>query len=842
MEDKNKKIWDEVLGGIDEKYIAETAELLSGCKEEDHSVSEKGIELKPRHEKSGGKKLRPWLFSAAAVLVAGVVGATAWIGVSLRNELAAQDSSSNSGVTLCKSDADNAAIDYSDRYLYSIDYDIFEEYFIGEWEPSNGGSTLHYSYIGESTELGFYGGLYSVYKKNDGYYMMGTTDGKGTVYFIPSDDTEHMYYYDDVDGVVDKDFYFDVYKRVSDGTDADREISVGNYMSCAALRKLDDEYGGILTTAFSDIEGSVLNDNEGCEWTMVFFADDNYEAPRLISLDSGQITLAFPFSRADDPSVLRSIYLNVVISDGSWYWRATDEDGRVYFTGSNDTSFSKELDIYERLFMGEWADENYPEKSFVLSYKEDFLEKGISSFSGYGNYGDCYVFSVEVSGASESGILPAFDKGELLYAVYTDDTEHMYCYTGGDIYGEPYAVYKKTGEVTAELPERGEVSQLGMHKLMNELGGDMPILFLAAEKEVEYDGVTYTDGGAPYYILSRSSSSVTIMMDYTDGETGGDCSVTVSFADDGSSWRMTDVQRAVNMTDDGIRIGQTEEGYYYLTTEQLDAGTLTHVYYYSNESGVMFELNAEGNPDYRLCNADYCSDGNRLYVLGDNIGGNGGAQVALAVYADGRRLMSQVLSETTNGYTYSSITLSEGYIRAEWNDAERKYALIDPMDFSGGVILTADREEMVDAFLSETDTNLPLIMYRLNELNTILSGDTSALLNDIAAADSVLIDGKTYYKTDCPLFDSYDEFADFVRTIYTDECAEKVLNSASIKEHGGSLYAAYPQDNGVQHYDSYEVSGYGENYMDVAFMRSDGSAETLRLENIVSGWRLTDAN
>lgn len=695
MNDKDKKFWDEVLGGIDEKFIAETAERLN--QSDDSYVSEKGVELKAqREEKRAGKRFGAFAAVFGTVAAAAVVGVCVWTGLSHRTAIIAQDSVSTSGVTLDKAESGVEA-DLSGLSLYDFDSGVFEDYFIGEWE-SEDGAVVRYSYIGESGDPGFGGGIYSVSAKDDGYYLVYFSGGSGQVLFIPAEDSDSLYYYDSLGGISGTKPADAFFARVSSGSYADREITEGNYLSGAALRRLDSEFGGALFTAYGDISEGVLNDNEGREWAVIPADGACYEAPRLLSLGESEVTLCIPFSLADDPETVRGIYLEIVVNEsGSWLWSASDADGRKYFLGNADLSFTEELEIYEQYFMGDWEDENYPENTFTLSYTEDIFDDGVTSrYSGYGNYGGCCVITAD-SLVRAGGTVPETG-GEMIFAVYTADTEHMYCYADGSIDTEPYAVYRRTGAADASLPDRGRVTRLGMHKLMNERGGGLPLLFLSAEQSVECGGTEYTDGGAPYYILSSSDGYLTVMMDYY-GRAGAKQSVAVSFAERADGWSIDNVEKAAEMTD-GVRMCESDDGYYYITTEIINGAELLGVSYYSKRSGVMYELNAEGNNDYRLFAASCCADGDRLYVFGCNIAESGGAQTVLAVYEGGRRLTSQVVSQTVYAYSDGSVGRCGDYILAEWYDASWEYALFDPSDIDAGAVLRTTDEAELDRFLA----------------------------------------------------------------------------------------------------------------------------------------------
>lgn len=690
MQDKNKRMWDEALGGIDEKFTAEAAEMLRACEEDGNAHSEKGIEFRTERKTYKRKNIWAWGISAAAVLVVGAVGAAVWMNSPHRNVIETADSArsaDSSGVTLYKSDFDNSPIQISDIYNYNIDYDIFETFFIGGWQSSNTAEVTEYSYIGSSTNLAFYGGLHSVYEKDDGYYMISMSDGKSQVCFIPKDDTEHMYLYDNVGSVIEKVYYSDVYDRVSEGTDEDREITAGNYLSCAAVRRLDDDLRGVLTTVYSDVESGKYNDNEGNTWSLIGFTEDGYEAPKLISRDDSKLVVGLLFGNTENIDETRLIYAEITIDDGgSWGWYLTDEAGRTYYTGN--VMYSGVVDNYDKWFMGEWENAADPKESFTLSYTEDFFESGISRYNGFGNTvspdgRSCIYMIAETLGENATSVIP-YRKDGVIYAVYTDEPEKMYCYADNVIGGEPYAVYNKVAEASHELPERGEVTRLGLYKFLADCGDELVYLFDSVENNIECEGMPCVNGGAPYYILSRSDEAVVVMLDYTNEGSDDPVSAAISFVYNQGGWRIADVERAVALNSDGIRAGITENGYYYLVEEYTDAGVLMQVYYYSNNDSIMYELNAEGRSEYRLNDVAYICDGDSLYVLGTADG-----WVCAAAYSGGKIAGTIHLSEVQWEFSEPSLTISDGTLHAEWTDGGQKSADVNLDDFSD---LTAQTE------------------------------------------------------------------------------------------------------------------------------------------------------
>lgn len=681
MHERDKEKWDEIIGGIDEKFTAEAAEMLHGKKGGGYGHPEIGVEIKMT-EKRRRKSLAVWGISAAAVVVA-AAGAAVVLNFSGRIDVADQARSTaatTSGVTLYKSDSGSDSPELLGINAYNVDFDVFEEYFVGKWLSRETDRECTFSYVGSSIDPGFFSGLYSVYGNDKGRYMMFDSGEGAQVYFIPSDDGSCMYLYDCADYIVDRSEYSDVFDRIYSGSDEDREITVGNYLSAEALCRLDYDLNGALTTVFGDVYGTVFNDNEDGKWLLAEPSDECYRAPLLVSRDSGDITLGLAFANADTDAP-RTVLINVSKKeDGSWGWNATDADGRAYFTGEDKTPYSEAVELYRERFMGEWENTADPSEKFTLSYTEDFFEKGISRYIGHGSNNDgikggSVYLLVRSENDDGTGVVPYFSGKNVKYLVYNDEPDMMYCIPDGS--GEPYAVYRRTGTASYDLPERGEVSQLGMYSVVMSCGDDLPQLFCNTEARTECEGTVCVSGGAPYYILCRESDVLAVMMDYTAEGSDEEISVVTTFVRREDGWHAAKVEKAVDMNETGVRTEMTSDGCYYLTSEHTDGGELLRVFFYRSDDGIMYELNADGRDGFRLYDAVYLCDGDALYVLGTADG-----EIRLAEYSCGERKAAVAVSAAESGFTGRSLSLSDGYIRADWTDGTSKTAVIDPNDIT----------------------------------------------------------------------------------------------------------------------------------------------------------------
>ena len=197
MHERDKEKWDEIIDGIDEKFTAEAAEMLRGKNGGEYGHPESGVEIKMT-EKRRRKPFAVWGISAAAVVVA-AVGAAVVLNSTGRIDTADQARSTgatSSGVTLYKSDSGSDSPELLGINAYNVDFDVFEEYFVGRWLSRKTDRECTFSYVGSSIDPGFFSGLYSVYGNDNGRYMMFDSGDGTQVYFIPSDDGSCMYLYD----------------------------------------------------------------------------------------------------------------------------------------------------------------------------------------------------------------------------------------------------------------------------------------------------------------------------------------------------------------------------------------------------------------------------------------------------------------------------------------------------------------------------------------------------------------------------------------------------------------------------------------------------------------------
>ena len=113
---------------------------------------------------------------------------------------------------------------------FTWDFSVFEKYFYGRWVGTDSADFSLYDialtyqddvYIEPENGAVYCSGFYSDAK---GWYMRGLSGGIFHCYYIPSDNPDYMYYYDDVGGEVRRNNYSICYKRKDSAAEYDTDV------------------------------------------------------------------------------------------------------------------------------------------------------------------------------------------------------------------------------------------------------------------------------------------------------------------------------------------------------------------------------------------------------------------------------------------------------------------------------------------------------------------------------------------------------------------------------------------------------------------------------------------
>ncbi len=152
------------------------------------------------------------------------------------------------------------------------EFSIYENHFYGKWELAYTGLSGRYPHDGmENRDFSYYGdtsteswGSYErgFYEDETGWYMTGLNGGIGNAHFIPKNDPDTMYFYQEMP--CQKNQYYCIFTRDESQEENDTSISAGS-LNNIGLRKLQHITGCDLSIL--NTEDGILKLDDGSEWT-----------------------------------------------------------------------------------------------------------------------------------------------------------------------------------------------------------------------------------------------------------------------------------------------------------------------------------------------------------------------------------------------------------------------------------------------------------------------------------------------------------------------------------------------------------------------------------------------
>lgn len=152
------------------------------------------------------------------------------------------------------------------------EFSIYENYFYGKWESAYTGISNRYANSEmEDRDFSYYGdtsteswGSYErgFYEDETGWYMTGLNGGIGNAHFIPKNDPDTMYFYQEMP--CQKNQYYCIFKRSENEAEYDTAINAGS-LNSIGLRKLQHITGCDLSVTAA--EDGILKLDDGSEWT-----------------------------------------------------------------------------------------------------------------------------------------------------------------------------------------------------------------------------------------------------------------------------------------------------------------------------------------------------------------------------------------------------------------------------------------------------------------------------------------------------------------------------------------------------------------------------------------------
>lgn len=739
--------------------------------------------------------------------------------------------------------------EYTDTY-YDIDYDyavfegydtiddtaeglkLYEDIFFGEWERADGrGDTAVCSYSEEIWGTG----LPAV--GSDGYYMSRLNGGAFEMFFIPFADTDSMYFYgegtfwfdDDGGRFVSQKRNYDR-KYVRSSTQLDKELHDMMTLSWRFGRcKLIDYAGGNFEDLFDEIEFSkeFILDKNGVSWKSGMYqgyvASADFD-PVLVSLAEDRIIISQTYfqPRTGDYEYYEDYDLNSTFENGklkNFLLTFTKQDG-VWVCDISDTGesidtligFEMDMSIFPH-FMGVWSNND---TSYTLDYYHDFCEPYVSWITGFEETDSMWLMQVHrVAAGYNSPVIPD-ETGDTLFVIEKDDpdTVKLYRYENKLPKGEPQRIFTRSGTVDPSLPDRGYISIYGLYALMDTMDTDGSLERVM--REYCFDGSIAAAGGvtlyaAPnetskpeYVILERSVDKVKLATTfYSENKTEAyDYIVTFgrsAGSSNGEEWHMSAYEPAIYGLDGAEKL-PVDNGWYAFN-EESDG---THLYFYDSSDNIIYELDESIGERYI-----YTLNGNDLFLL--DCYGNG-----IYRYISGRAAGSTYIYDCDSIDDEENVKrslmpeflqfsgeylLAGAYLGDE--PIYRVYAPYRTIDMRP-IITTGFLEISENGFTFEQDGErvfrdteddsiesvLPLLELQHNEVWNVINMDSAALVGDsVNYGSSVEIDGKSYYPCRNGLFQTYEDFEEYLDKCFTFDCAaELMLDNTSVREYNGYLY------------------------------------------------------
>lgn len=740
--------------------------------------------------------------------------------------------------------------EYTDTY-YDIDYDyavfegydtiddtaeglkLYEDIFFGEWERADGrGDTAVCSYSEEIWGTG----LPAV--GSDGYYMSRLNGGAFEMFFIPFADTDSMYFYgegtfwfdDDGGRFVSQKRNYDR-KYVRNSTQLDKELHDMMTLSWRFGRyKLIDYAGGNFSDLFHEIEFSeeFILDKNGVSWKsgmyQGYLASADFD-PVLVSLAEDRIIISQTYYQPIDNGyggvgydsvstfengMLKNFLLTFTKQDGVWVCDISDTGESI------DTliGFEMDMSIFPH-FMGVWSNND---TSYTLDYYHDFCEPYMSWITGFEETDSMWLMQVHrVAAGYNSPVIPD-ETGDTLFVIEKDDpdTVKLYRYENKLPEGEPQRIFTRSGTVDPSLPDRGYISIYGLYALMDAVDTDGSLERVM--REYCFDGSIAAAGGVTLYaypnetskpeyvILERSGDKVKLATTfYSENKTAAyDYIVTFGRSygsNSGEEWHMSAYEPAIYGLDGAEKL-PVDNGWYAFS-EESDG---THLYFYDSSDNIIYELDESIGERYI-----YTLNGNDLFLL--DCYGNG-----IYRYISGRAAGSTYIYDCDSIDDEENVKrslmpeflqfsgeylLAGAYLGGE--PVYRVYAPYRTIDMRP-IITTGFLEISENGFTFEQDGErvfrdteddsiesvLPLLELQHNEVWSIMNIDSGRLVGDNVYTNydsTVVIDGLHYYRCYNGLFQTYEDFKEYLDRCFTFDCvAELMIDNTSVREYNGYLY------------------------------------------------------
>ena len=555
MSYQSKKLWDEVLDNIDQKYANEAAELFGreaiAAEEEIYGeptpVEVRNLPQTRRKRRFIGSVVG--LAAAAAVMVLSVGAAVRYMRSDRLVESVSEESSLSDGAAL-KNSPDYSELP-ADPSLYSEDYSIYEKYFFGRWKQTEGIRNYYdernkVCYVGyapaenslfDNYTYRFYDSL-GFYEDEQGAYMAAfiyTDSGavsNAEIVYSPKGDPDILYHYslypsDDgsLRGEPDKIF-------VRDGEYAGENIAALNYLG---VRKLCGEIGidpGVLyesasyyindfslerqaDTALAVSEGIIVN----------YRSDDMLEFAMKLALNSNT-----------------SLFYNIAVTKENGEWGdpvLTDYTKHYVFVDSiPENTGEVEYDILEEYFFGDWQKDSLLDTGEI--YGADIADAVSIMYSDI-SYDEEQLGGIVSVFRGENGAY-AFTDDSMVYFVPENSRQLMYFFVNKNPLN--FGIYRLENCATADSSDLyGSLTELGRNRLFDILGSDFEMFyhyFIENEPTADINDTIWWRDTDDILVTELSGNSVSIVHRYYEKAGYGETALVDVFKNNGYEWEHTD--------------------------------------------------------------------------------------------------------------------------------------------------------------------------------------------------------------------------------------------------------------------------------------------------------------
>lgn len=795
MSYQSRKLWDEVLGSISEKYTNEAAEFLKNEYGENHDeIYNEGetVEIRLSQRKPSKKAVIAGICSFAAAAAVFVFAFGAILKMQAGNDVLTSSGNDGQSVTdIVTSPIPSFEIP-TDISLYSEDFSLFEKYFFGKWEkiylndkifngPNN---VIYYNGYTYSEEHSYFsdgsdcGRLF--YENDKGCFMTYDLEDDviQTLVYIPADNTDIMYIYSVSDEPLMSDSYYYICSRVGEYEDKGTAL---NYFGVLKLcREMDIDPVWLCSALnYTYSNGSFVYNNVPVYDAHKYF---NKFAIRIIEQDKDLLRFAVLCENENDNSHVNLYYYYCfTMNRVNGEWQSPVPDNNVGgFELPQDMPDTLDYGIIEDYFIGEWTN---GEDNIHFAYTDPTDGDSPAIIAAFSDEAGWYAYTYD---------------NEVYFIPYSFTNYMYYCDLDCP---EEYTLYQLYECATAEDYdlENRQLTALGWERLCHELGNsfaeayvDLPDSFTDENGSI-WTAVIDAETGSNAYIevYSLSGNMIELIQEFASEDMMQHFIFT--FEKSGSRWSFTgwrsDIDCDITLID-------------YRNDDHYDNSDLT---IYEN----IFMGKWKTDYDFLTENTITMDYSEALSLSGTPYEDTDGYYMRIIEYGSDVSYYFIPYSDTDSMYYYYYVYSTQVYSDIETRKCE----------------YTLKYSRVSHASDSDKELNAPIVLNSCGriKLKNILGEDFDATLSSALSSDYVDFyshtwtpaAGYVYYATakesDLTLL-SYDENS--AELTYDFVLADAVIYQCDATKEDGTLQTfklTFTKENGIWSYMISEIEGLEQN-------------------------------